>query len=774
MDEMSTGVKCAWQMAAVEASTAFFERIEPVHLLIGVCSVEKLLTPDVAARSQLSGEPLRKARAEWEAIVTLVESCGSTPVDLRRQLRAAAGEGNYQEETRREVSRSTASRDVFRRAAKASQGGVLRLPHLLATLLDDEASPLCQQLRTLGLDTSKLRSAAAGPGAATTADTAPREGGTPNLEKYGRDLTELARAGKLQACIGRRDEMLQLVRSLSRATKNNPLLLGEAGVGKTAIVEGLAWRIANRKSLPDKRIVELQMATLVSGTKYRGEFEERLTQIIAEAERCPELILFIDEIHGIVGAGDSSGRMDAANILKPALARGSIRCIGATTFAEYRKFVEKDPALERRFHPVTVAEPSKEEALQILEAGYVRRFEERHGVVIEPAAIRAAVRLSLRYLPDRRLPDKAIDLLDETCALVAVPALSAMPGEKPEATGGVVTADAVAEVISKWTGIPAGRLDEDDRERLQRMPEELKARVIGQDEACEKVAAVVQRARAGLKAESRPVGVFLFTGPTGVGKTELAKATAAFLFGSEEAMVRIDMSEFMERHSVSRLIGAPPGYIGHDEEGQLTGALRRTPYSVVLLDEVEKAHPDVLNLFLQVFDDGRLTDSRGRTVDAASALFILTSNVGAISAEPGRSPFSGGMDESTSAAKEFVRKSFRPEFLNRLDDIIVFSALSPASTTRIADLMIQGLGKRLKAREIGIRATDAAVAWLSGTGYDTAFGARALRRTIEQHVERPLVEMILRDEIGPGKTVSVDVKDGMLWMEVVRTEEEKH
>lgn len=741
---MSAGVKFAWQMGAVEAAAADFERIEPVHLLIGVCSVEKLLKPDVAARYQLAGDSLRAARAEWEAVVQLLEGLGANPVALRRGLRAEAGRGGFQDESRREVSRSTASREVFRQAAKLASGGAFGLTHLLAALVEDETNTVCVLLRKLGVDTGKLRAA--------VADARPAQAATPNLLQYGRDLTELARAGKLHACIGRRDEMLQLVRSLSRATKNNPLLLGEAGVGKTAIVEGLAWRIANGKSLPDKRIVELRMATLVSGTKYRGEFEERLTKIIAEAEQSPDLILFIDEIHGIVGAGDSSGGMDAANILKPALARGSIRCIGATTMAEYRKFVEKDPALDRRIQPVMVEEPSAEEAQQILEAGYGARFAERHGVTIEQGAIRAAVQLSVRYLPDRRLPDKAIDLLDETCALVAVPVLSAIPGEKQGVMGGVVTADAVAEVIAKWTGIPAGRLDEDDRARLQRMPDELKARVIGQDGACETIAAVVQRARAGLKAAARPVGVFLFTGPTGVGKTELAKATAAFLFGSEGAMVRIDMSEFMERHTVARLIGAPPGYIGHDEEGQLTGALRRTPYCVVLLDEVEKAHADVLNLFLQVFDDGRLTDGRGRTVDASNALFILTANLGA------------GAGDSSLPGRELVRDAFRPEFLNRLDEIVVFQALSPASTARIVGLMIQDLGKRLRTQSIAIEATEAAVAWLSGTGYDAASGARALRRAIERHVEQPLTGMILRGDVARGDTVSVDVRDGMLWI----------
>lgn len=648
----------------------------------------------------------------------------------------------------------------------------MRLMHLLAALLEDETSPVCLMLKGQGVDTGTLRAAAMQPRAEGAIRLAggPAAPSTPYLLKYGKDLTQLAKDGKLHPCIGRRDELLQVVRTLSRATKNNPLLMGDAGVGKTAIVEGLAWRIAQGKSLPGKRIIQLQMAELVAGTKYRGEFEERLIQLLREAAQLPELILFIDEIHSLVGAGDSSGGMDAANIMKPALARGEIRCIGATTIAEYRKYIEKDPALERRFQPITVNEPSNEEALAILQAGYVGRFTERHGVTIDPAAVQAAVQLSARYMPDRRLPDKAIDLLDEACALVAVPTLSVLPGEKPGPVGGVVTADAVAQVMSKWTGIPVGQIDEDDRERLRRLPAELKSRVIGQDHACEKVADVVQRARAGLKAATRPVGVFLFVGPTGVGKTELAKATAFFLFGSDKAMVRIDMSEFMEKHTVSRLIGAPPGYIGHDEEGQLTGALRRTPFCVVLLDEVEKAHPDVLNLFLQVFDDGRLTDSKGRTVDAASALFIMTSNVGGALPNPPIGFRPEDLEASSAVAREEVGKAFRPEFLNRLDDIVVFSALSPENIGRIARLMLKDLGKRLKAQEIGLEATDAAVAWLATKGYDPVYGARALRRAIEQHVENPVVDKILQEEIRPGHTVRVDLKNDALVINVQRGE----
>jgi ATP-dependent Clp protease ATP-binding subunit ClpC len=765
MGGLSTGVEFAWQMASIEAIQSFSELIEPVHLLIGIFSIDKLFSPGIKEKLQIPDERFGEVRSEWDAICAMLLKAGAPSApDLRHKLRERAGHGKCTDPNRHEINRSDASRAIFKRAADLSlaQGApVTALKHLLAVLVEDDGNHTSQLLRELGVDTSALRAAIPPPSVESPVLPAAAPF-TPFLTKYGKDLTQLAREGKIHPCIGRRDELLQMVRSLSRATKNNPLLMGEAGVGKTAIVEGLAWRIAQGKSLPGKSIIQLQIAELVSGAKYRGDFEERLMQVLSEGSKLPELILFIDEIHTLVGAGDSSGGMDAANIMKPALARGEVRCIGATTIDEFRKHIEKDPALERRFQPIMVNEPSTEEALEILQAGYVTRFTERHGVTIDPSAVQAAVKLSTRYMPDRRLPDKAIDLLDESCALVAVPALSVLPGEKPGAAGGVVTGDAVAQVLAKWTGIPVGSIGEDDRERLKRMPEELKARVIGQDRACEKVADVVQRARAGLKAATRPIGVFLFVGPTGVGKTELAKATAFFLFNTDKAMVRIDMSEFMEKHTVSRLIGAPPGYIGHDEEGQLTGALRRTPFCVVLLDEVEKAHPDVLNLFLQVFDDGRLTDSKGRTADASNALFIMTSNVGGALPNLPIGFRQEDLDASSAATREEVGKAFRPEFLNRLDDIVVFSSLSQENIGRICRLMLQDLAKRLRAQEMGFDATDAAVAWLAVKGYDPAFGARALRRIIEQAVENPVVEKILGNEIRLGQTIVVDMKNDAL------------
>lgn len=734
MAEISIGVRFAWQLAAFEAGQSGSEKIEPIHLLIGVCSLDKILRPEMQGRLGLQDAALQQLTSEWKAVTAEF----ANPAALRRKLRAAAGRGPNAETNREDISRSDATRRVFQRA-EAAAGGDWSIAHLLPVLVEELAGVLAKVGVTAG---------------------AKAAGATPLLAEFGRDLTQLARDGKLNPCIGRREELLQMVRSLSRATKNNPLLIGEPGVGKTAIIEGLAWRIAQGKSLAGQRIVQIQIADLVSGSKHRGEFEERMTALLAELAQATDVILFIDEIHGLIGAGDSGGNMDAANIMKPALARGALRCIGATTIAEYRKYIEKDPALERRFQPITIEEPSIEEAIAILEAGYVNRFAARHGVEIEADAVRAAVRLSAKYLPDRRLPDKAIDLLDESCALVAVPVLSAMPGEHSMVMQSTVTAASVAEILAKWTGIPVGRMDDDDRARLQRMAAELQARVIGQDHACERVARVVQRARAGLKDANRPTGVFLFAGPTGVGKTELAKATAAFLFGSDNALIRIDMSEYMEKHAVSRLIGAPPGYIGHDEEGQLTGALRRTPYAVVLLDEVEKAHPDVLNLFLQVFDDGRITDSKGRAVDASNALFMLTSNVGGAMGKAPLGFLPAQIETATAAAREEIGKHFRPELLNRFDDTIVFSPLSPETAGRIVKLMLNGLTKRLREQDVSLEVTDAAVRWLSREGYDPAFGARPLRRIIERAVETPLAEKLLSGEIAPGETALVDERAG--------------
>ncbi len=771
MPDLSIGLEFVWQIAATEAAAARREFIEPAHLFIGLCSLEKALHSEQQKQTGIPADALAGLEAEWAALKSLFTQFHLDATALRRELRERMGRGSF-EHRENVVHRSPNSRRVFEWAAELAAGSpTVTSLHLLAALLEDQDSLIARQLKEKGMDIVALRAAALAtalpdyPVIPSPAEGAP--GGRvveniPILQRYGKDLTQLARDGKIYECIGRRDEMLQVIRTLSRDTKNNPLLIGDAGVGKSAIVEGLAWRIAQGKNPPDKRIIQLNIAGLVAGTKYRGEFEERMQGVLREVAQSPNLILFIDEIHTLVGAGGARDALDAANIMKPALARGELRCIGATTPDEYRKHIEKDPALERRFQPIMVNEPTTDETEEILIRGYHRRFEKKHQVTIDAAALHAAVTLSARYLPDRRSPDKAIDLLDEACARVAVPALSIAPGQPP--AGGIVTAETVAQVLAEWTGIPVTQLTSSERDRLLRMADELKARVIGQDQACERVAQVVQRARAGLKGAGRPIGVFLFLGPTGVGKTELAKATAAFLFGSDKAMVRLDMSEFMEKHTVSRLIGAPPGYIGHEEEGQLTGAFRRTPFCVVLLDEVEKAHPEVLNLFLQVFDDGRLTDSKGRTVDATNALFIMTSNIGH-EAKVGFHPEES--EAQTEALLTQIRKAFRPEFLNRLDDIIVFHSLHPEHTHHIARLMLNGLEQRLKAQGIGLQVSDAAVALLSEEGYNDHFGARELRRVIERLVEDPLAGKILRGEAKAGHIVIVNVKDRELTFEVV-------
>jgi ATP-dependent Clp protease ATP-binding subunit ClpC len=777
MPTISVGFDFVWQIATGEAAHAKHELVEPEHLFIGVCKLGNLAQVHDWRDIQLPKNLAEALKGEAEAVVALFDKFQLDRVALYRELRQRKGRGDFEHNQRESISRSPASKALFTGAAELSADSpAVTALHLLAALLNDAEGIIATVLKARATNINAVRAAAL---AISLPSPGIRDSNTKThnlrldsqglLSRYGKDLTQLAREGKIHQCIGRRDEMLRIIRTLSRNTKNNPLLIGDAGVGKTAIVEGLAWRIAHEKdrAMSGRRVIQLQMSDLVAGTKYRGQFEERLTELLREVAQAPDIILFIDEIHTVVGAGNSTGGLDAANIMKPALARGELRCIGVTTLAEYRKHFEKDSALERRFQSIIVNEPSIAEAEEILTIGYLKRFEEKHLVIIETAALHNAVILSSRYLLDRRLPDKAIDLLDEACARVAVPVLSALPGEKPDAVGGLVTADTVAEVVSNWTGIPVNRMAQDDRERMLLMGDELKARIVGQDEACEKVAQVVQRARAGLKTAGRPIGVLLFLGPTGVGKTELAKGTAAFLFGSDKAIVRIDMSEFMEKHSVSRLIGAPPGYIGHDEEGQLTGALRRTPYCVVLLDETEKAHPDVLNLFLQVFDDGRLTDSKGRTADATNALFIMTSNLG----HQADSGFGvQGHEARATQLLAQVQATFRPEFINRLDDVIDFHSLTRDHLKPIARLMLGDLEKRLAVQDIGLEVSDAAVEWIIERGYDEKYGARHLRRVIENEVENPIAGKILREEVRAGHVINVDLKDEALVFEVVGRE----
>ena len=638
------------------------------------------------------------------------------------------------------------------------------------------------------------------------------------LEKYGSDLTALARTGKLDPVIGRDTEIRDVIRILSRKTKNNPVLIGEPGVGKSAVVEGLAQRIVQGnvpEMLLEKRVMSLDIGSMVAGTKFRGEFEERLKNVMDELHKAGNILLFIDEIHTIIGAGATEGSLDAANILKPALSRGEIQCIGATTLDEYRKHIEKDAALERRFQSVVVGEPSAEETLGIL-YGLRDRYEAHHKVRITEEALAAAVKLSDRYIPDRFLPDKAIDLMDEAASRVRIQACTTPPDvreqekrleaiqiEKKEAVThqdfekaaslrdqeqslnreiaekraewarsqsaarDTVTEEDIAQVVSLWTGIPVNKMTEQEAQRLVHLEETLHQRLIGQEEAVSAVSRAIRRARAGLKDPKRPIGSFIFLGPTGVGKTELCRALGEAMFGDESAVIRLDMSEYMEKHTVSRLVGSPPGYVGYEEGGQLTEAVRRKPYSVVLLDEVEKAHPDVFNMLLQILEDGRLTDNPGRVVSFKNTIVVMTSNAGAHVIGSGRSLGFGAKTREAAdyeamkdAVMKEVKEIFRPEFINRVDELIVFHPLTEDNIREITELMLRQVAERLQEREICLTWDAETVNKLATDGYDAKYGARPLRRLIQRTVEDTLSEELLQGHIELGKEVCLTVKDG--------------
>jgi ATP-dependent Clp protease ATP-binding subunit ClpC len=695
--------------------------------------------------------------------------------------------------------------------------------HLFIAIAGEPKGEAAAILKRNGVDQEKVYSALQKLRGGHRVTDARAESKYRSLEKYGRDLTEMARKGKLDPVIGRDDEIKRVMQVLTRRTKNNPVIVGEAGVGKTAIAEGLAQKIAADDvpdSLKGRKVVALDMGALVAGSKFRGEFEERLKAVMDEVRQAKgEVILFIDEIHTVVGAGAAEGSIDAGNMLKPALAHGELQCIGATTLDEYRKFIEKDKALERRLQPVFLGEPTVEDTIEMLK-GLRPRYEAHHRVKITDEALEAAARLSQRYISDRHLPDKAIDLIDEAASKLRIDTESAPPEVKSleqkvkqltneeeaasqrqdyekvaqlkserlraedeynqakakwlkeEKIDEVVDEEDIAQLISKWTGIPVSQMMEGEAEKLLHMEERIHERLVNQEEAVTAISEAIRRSRAGLKDPRRPIGSFIFLGPTGVGKTELAKTLARFLFDDENAMVRLDMSEYQERHTVSRLIGAPPGYVGYDEGGQLTEAVRRRPYRVILLDEIEKAHPEVFNSLLQILDDGRLTDGHGRTVDFKNTVVIMTSNVGAELIRRQMSlGFAAAKDTKAEkldydAMKERVlaemKKTFRPEFINRIDEIIVFHQLTEAQLRQIVDLLVKDLQERLADRKLSIELSDEAKSWLAKEGYDPVFGARPLRRAIERYVENPLSAKILSGELNEGDTVKVDLgKEGL-------------
>ncbi|SCL28479.1 ATP-dependent Clp protease ATP-binding subunit ClpC [Micromonospora rhizosphaerae] len=773
--------------------------------------------------NDLDTDHLLWAALQREPLRDLVRRAGADPDALLNAL-GGRGDGAPRGEVPPNLSLTPAAKRALLDAhqlSRAMGANYIGPEHILMALPLNPESPAGRMLAAGRVQPESLQAASAERGAGPRPDR-----GTPTLDQYGRDLTDLARADQIDPVIGRADEIEQAVEILSRRTKNNPVLIGEAGVGKTAIVEGLAERICDGdvpQTLLGKRVVQLDLAGLVAGTRYRGDFEERLKKVIDEIRaHKDELIIFLDEIHTLVGAGGAGaeGGMDASNMLKPALARGELRVIGATTLDEYRRSIEKDAALARRFQPVFVPEPTLEDTVAILR-GLRDRYEAHHQVRFTDEALVAAAELSDRYITDRYLPDKAIDLIDQAGARVRLrtrtPAEDVRDlerqldeirrnkaqavsdeqyeraselrdrvseledqirrargdGESPEVP--TVGPTEIAEVVSRATGIPVAQLTEEERDRLLRLEGYLHERVVGQDDAVSAVAEAVRRSRTGLADPNRPMGSFLFLGPTGVGKTELARALAEALFGESDRMVRVDMSEFQERHTVSRLVGAPPGYVGYEEAGQLTEAVRRRPYAVVLLDEIEKAHPDVFNILLQVLDDGRLTDSQGRTVNFKNTVLIMTSNLGSELitgaqrtvgfdlAQPGRE------QEASELRERLLRRlqeNFRPEFLNRIDEVIVFQRLEAEQLRQITELMLEETRRRLHAQDIQIEFTPAGIDWLAEHGYQPEFGARPLRRVIQREVDNRVSRMLLEHQVSPGQKVVVDARDGQLVIDV--------
>lgn len=791
-DRFTDGVKNAWKFAASEAAKLGSDYIGTEHLLLGI------------------------AHEKDSAGGKILNSLGLT-VDAVEQLLSQYSQGRSLFSTGEVYAAPRTKRVLEMAVEEANELGnsYVGTEHLLLAILHEGGGLAVRILESFGVTQDKLQKAFEKV-LSEDSSKSDKSVNLGDLDGFAVDLNEKAKQGKIDPVIGRNDEINRVIQILSRRNKNNPVLIGEPGVGKTAIAEGLAQRIVNNdvpEILKNCHVISLNMSSVVAGTKYRGEFEERLKKVIDEVKKHKDWILFVDELHTLVGAGSSEGSMDAANIMKPALARGELRCIGATTLKEYKKYIEKDAALERRFQPVKVGEPTPKDTLEILK-GLRDRYEAFHKAKITDEALKAAVELSGRYITDRFQPDKAIDVIDEAAAKVRMEASSTPEGlkKKEEALESVnkekeaavsaqdfekaaiyrdqakklqteidtlkkdwkggdhdhltVTEEDVAEVVSKWTGVPVQNLKKSDSERLLHLEDELHKRVIGQDEAVHAVATAIRRARAGMKDPKRPIGSFLFLGTTGVGKTELARALAECMFGSEKNMIRFDMSEYMEKHEVSRLVGAPPGYVGYEEGGQLTDAVRRNPYSVILFDEVEKAHMDFFNILLQVLDDGRLTDGQGRTVDFTNCVIIMTSNLGSnfLKGHMGKKlGFSSGEKEEKEESFEDIRKmimdevkrTFRPEFINRIDEIIVFHPLTPENLSEIVDLMLKKVAGKLERFHVSLDVSDEAKKVIIADGTDVEYGARPLKRTIQKEMEDPISELILQDGLKDKKVLHV-------------------
>lgn len=801
-DKFTRQAANALKLAKTTAQSCNHSYIGTEHILVGL----------LKEKEGTAGRILEEFNVEEDALRQLIEEL-IAPSEVLVTEKAP----EYSPRALRVLERSVQEAENQKEAQAGTE-------HLLVAMLKETDCVATRLLYTMGVNIQKLYVAVLTAMGIENPTAEELQGGrnqktqksgaaTPTLDQYSRDLTVMATEGKLDPVVGRDREITRLIQILSRRSKNNPCLVGEPGVGKTAIVEGLAQRIVSGlvpDSVRDKRVVVLDMSGMVAGSKYRGEFEERIRKVIDEVRVNQGILLFIDELHTIIGAGGAEGALDASNILKPSLSRGEIQLIGATTLEEYRKYIEKDAALERRFQPVTVEEPTEQEALEILK-GLRPYYEKHHGVRIEDEALEAAVRMSVRYINDRFLPDKAIDIIDEAASKVQLGSYRSAPeiealeikirellNQKEEAIkladlsmakriqqeqneaeeqiekyrkkevrrnkrkNLTVNENSVADIVSDWTKIPVKRLTEGETKRLAALEKELHKRVIGQEEAVKAVAQAVKRGRVGLKDPNRPIGSFLFLGPTGVGKTELSKALAEAVFGSEQAMIRVDMSEYMEKHSVSKMIGSPPGYVGYDEGGQLTEAVRRKPYSVVLFDEIEKAHPDVFNVLLQVLDDGRITDSQGRTVDFKNTILIMTSNIGSSYLLEGINDNGDIKPEAEEMVMNDLRNHFRPEFLNRLDEIIMFKPLTRDNIGGIVDLIVANLNERLADKDLHLVLTDEAKKFVADNGYDPVYGARPLKRYLQKNVETLVAKIILQGDVNMGDTITVDAKDGKL------------